>query len=773
MVGQKRGVLRRKLRRDMRQNAMQFLAMMLLCFLGTWVFAGLDANWRMEEATIESWISEGKLCDIWVTEPQISRTDLDRVKAVPGVEKVQSRITLSATLPNQPGTVKAVVHAFDGAPEMNIPFVQEGEALKPGDARGCLMEYQFARAQGLNVGDTVRVSVQDVDWDFQIRGTVYSPEYMMTQDDVRPDPATYGFILTDMEAFPLFPVNQLIIRLSPDADAARVEQAMTEIMPEAIVQTQATHASTTGARSYVNMFRNMSYLFPLLAYFVAALVVMTSINRLLDTQRIQMGTMKALGYENGRIRRHYLAYAVVPSLLGSALGLATAQFTLPQVLWLMVEVYVKVPEVKYAPISLFTWIMAGAEVLMAVVLCMLHARGMIRECAADLLRPKPPKAGSRILMERIHFLWNRMSFNGKMIIRNIFRNKGRTMMSMIGLLFCNMLIICSFGLQESIPWFIREYYYGTVQYDMLVDLKTGEAGTPESYQRRLDAETVESMMSLSASLRSPAVTRTVNLTVLPDDVTLLRLGEEHAEMRMPREGLVLSTKLAEKLGVKPGETVRVLLTGETDPIELKVEQIAEVNIGLDAYMGRTAWESLRKGEFRPTSLMIRGASEEGKKQIDDMDETDRIRYPETQEKDSLQAMDSATASFAILSAVALGLAFVICYNMGLLNFTERTREYATLKVLGYHQREIRRLILKENALVSLVGVLLGIAPGYLLVGVILKMCEFDSMVFAPHITWPTIVLSSLATFAFSMLIQLLLASKVKKIDMVEALKSVE
>ena len=190
-------------------------------------------------------------------------------------------------------------------------------------------------------------------------------------------------------------------------------------------------------------------------------------------------------------------------------------------------------------------------------------------------------------------------------------------------------------------------------------------------------------------------------------------------------------------------------------------------------MSQTAWESLRKGEFRPTALMVRGATARGQQQIDEMDEIDVIRYPTEQEKQSLKAMDSATAAFSILSGVALGLAFVICYNMGLMNFTERTREYATLKVLGYHQREIRRLMLRENTLVSVVGVAAGIPPGILLVGIILKMCEFDSMVFEAHITWPTVLFSSAVTFAFTWMIQRLLTRKVKKIDMVEALKSVE
>ena len=376
-------------------------------------------------------------------------------------------------------------------------------------------------------------------------------------------------------------------------------------------------------------------------------------------------------------------------------------------------------------------------------------------------------------MERIRPIWRRLSFNGKMIIRNIVRNKGRTMMSMLGMLFCNMLIICSFGLQESIPYFVREYYEGTVGYELRVNLEAGKAGTLESYQARVRAERVEGVMEKSVRLRTPEVTRTVGLTVLPEETTLLRLGEGHTVLPLPEEGLAVTPKLAEKLKVQVGDSIELWLTGETEPIRIRVAAVAQSNIGQSAYMSQKAWERLRKGAFRPTALMLQGLTARGRQQLEDMDEVQKMLDPKLQQEDTLKVMDSAAMAFSILSGVALGLAFVICYNMGLLNFTERTREYATLKVLGYHQTEIRRLMLRENSLVALVGVGIGIPPGMLLVRVILKMCEFDSMIFQAHITWPTGALSSAVTFAFTWLIQWFLTRKVRSIDMVEALKSVE
>lgn len=769
----RKNMLGRKLRRDLRRNFMQFSAMMLLCFLGTWVFAGLDANWRSEYVTIEGWWREAGLCDLWVSAESFSRQDLYRVAALEGVDTMQPRITLTADCPDLPGSVTAVLHAADGPMTLNTPTLRDGEALSPEDDRGCLVEEQFARAQGLAPGDTLKIQVSGLERTLIVRGTVLSPEYLMTARDMSPDPSTFGFLLMNARVFSELPYNQLILSLREGADARVLEDQIRELVPGAVILTQETHASTLQGRNYISLFRNMSYLFPVLAYFVAALVVVTTISRLMDTQRLQMGTLKALGYANGPIRRHYLSYALIPSVLGSALGLLAANYTLPAVLWKMLEVNLRVPEIRLAPLSLPSWGLAAAEVAVAVIICVLHESRAARETAAELLRPKPPKSGTRVLLERIPFLWKRFSFNTKMVVRNLFRNRGRTLMSMVGMLFCNMLIICSFGLQESLPRFIGQYFSETLRYDLRVELKAGRAGTLDGYRARLDAERVDGVMERSAGLRTSARIKTVQLTVLPEDTVLLALGPGRSVVSLPKEGLVLTEKLAEQMSVSPGDTVSLWLTGEKEPLELPVAGLAEVSIGQGCYMSQTAWERLRKGDFVPTALLLKNPSPSAVAKAEDMDEADTLKYTADQQRQTLRVLESASSAFSILSAVALGLAFVICYNMGNLNFTERVREYATLKVLGYHQREIRSLMFRENNLTAVLGAGAGIPPGILLVRLILKMCEFDQMVFVPYVSARTVLLCSLATFAFTCLIELLITRKVRRVDMVEALKSVE
>ena len=399
-------------------------------------------------------------------------------------------------------------------------------------------------------------------------------------------------------------------------------------------------------------------------------------------------------------------------------------------------------------------------------------RASARETTAALLRPKPPKDGKRILLERITFLWSRFSFNTKMIVRNLMRNKLRSFMSFVGILCCTMLIITSLGLQDSVTAMSVNYYTKTLSYDLRANL-TGEVDTAESYERRLDAGAVECIMEKSVSVRADGGTRTVMLTVLRDDQQMQNLGKDETFVALQTGTAAVTYKLTKTLNLKIGDTIRLYLPGDDEPAEFVIGQIVHNNVSQGVYLNRTTWESLRKGEFTPTAIQIRGPGERCLTQLDAMDEVDDIDYPAEQIGDMTRMLETLSSVFTLLTGIALALAFVICYNMGLMNFVERTREYATLKVLGYHQKEIRRLILRENRMVTLSGVLLGIWPGIMLVDVILHSCEPESGYYPGSPALQSIVIACVVTYCFSELIQRLLTRKVQKIDMVEALKSVE
>ncbi|MDD3412201.1 MAG: ABC transporter permease, partial [Eubacteriales bacterium] len=496
------------------------------------------------------------------------------------------------------------------------------------------------------------------------------------------------------------------------------------------------------------------------------------ITRMVENQRVQMGTLKALGYGDGAITRHYMSYAFFPSLAGALLGLAVGRVTLPYILWDMEAAHYILPYQLQAAISWEQWAVCALAVVLACGICLRTYRKSAREVTAALLRPKPPKEGSRLLLERIPGLWKRFGFNTKMVARNLMRSKARTVMSLIGVLCCNMLIITSFGLQDSVKYFVGNYYNGTLHYDVRADL-TAEAGELSAYRARIGAERVDGVMEKTVSLRTGSASRTTMLTVLEEEQQSLRLGANRTVMALAPGGVTLTRKLADVMEIELGQSVQLWLPGDDEPIETTVTGVADVNIGQGAYMLAQEWERLGKGAFTPTALLVTAPTDEGLRRLNDLDELDALKYPAVQYGQTFGVLQSMTGVFSLMSGAALGLAFVVLYNMGILNFMERYREYATLKVLGYHQREIRRLMTRENNLITLLGLALGVAPGWWLTAAVLKSCESSEMVYESTVALSSIAIACVVTYLFSCFVQWLLTRKVRTIDMVEALKSVE
>ena len=760
-----------KLARDIWHNRAQFVAMILLCALGTWCFSGLDAFWRMLETSSQTYFEQQNMADLWVNLAPVDREALLRVQEVPGVQEVQARITLEMAV-DLPWEPRVAVHAFDGEPRISIPLLREGKALSSSDIRGCLLEEQFAKANGFAPGDRITLKWDGSPIEFTIVGTCISPEHVITTKDVRPDPTSYGFLICSAAVFSHLPYNEAVVTLAEGAQGETAQRAIQALYPQALILSRKGHGSTSIIQSDTEMFHSLSYLFPLLAFAVAALIVLTTLTRMIENQRIMIGTLKSLGYRDGTVRRHYLSYALYPSLLGALLGLLTGRISLPYILWAAETTSMVFPHCLQAPISLEAWLMTGVAVALSLLICLHTYNKNAREWPAALLRAKPPKAGRTLLLERIPTLWNRLGFNGKMVMRNLFRNKLRTLMCFVGTLCCTMLLISSMGLQDSVHFFINRYYTQTLRYQLKAELDS-TAGEAEAYEKRIQAERVEAVMEKGITLASDTATRTTTLTVVQADQQLLYLGEKESYKPLEDHGIYLTRKLAEVMGTKAGDPIRIRLPGDDEPVVTIVAGLCEVNISQGVFMTRPAWENWRKDPFQPTALLIANPTSEGLRKLEDLDEVAQVRDPLVQSEQMLTLLKSMMGMFMLMSAVALGLAFVVQYNMGILNLMERNREYATLKVLGYHQKEIRGLMKQENNLVMLLGVLGGLLPGRAFTALILKTCEGENTVFASTVNWPSYMVSALVTIAFSMFVTWILTRKVRTIDMVEALKSVE
>jgi len=811
-----------KFLRDLRHSKGQVLSVILLSMLGVWVFSGLDIYWRNLDVSIESYFDEQKLADFWVITSLADKDPEGKIRSVHGIEDLMSRLSheVSTAVPRD---AKLVLHAVGNDIDINIPRIIGGGPLLDNDSEGCLLDVRFAEANGLSQGDSIALKIGEERREFVIRGLVMSPEHVYIAPDVIPEPKSYGFAYVNKAAFPNIPANEICILLSDDADAEEVKAAIEDKLPGAFIQDRRSHKSTQLIRTEVSQFRSLSKVFPVMFFAVSALIVMTAMTRIVSNQRTQLGLLKALGYGKGVIVLHYMSFGFFPSLAGVAGGLALGRSTLPAFLWNILDDIYILPEAKTARLSAAVLAVCLSSVLFTCIICWCACRRSAAETSASLLRPKAPASGSRILLERISPVWDRLSFSMKMIQRNLLRSKIRTIMALAGVLSCTALTITALGLLDSVDHMVDAYYGETLKFDLRADLDDG-AGSADEYRRLIDADKAEGIMEMAAGIRKTdgSVSRTVILTVVENDQELISLdpaeispdmvetdrngrnmrrsypadrhaaaedrsgtqdagvqhvlpdtGAEHKTETRHRERVIVSEKLAQVTGISAGDILKLRLPGAAEEVEVFVGHLVPVPIGQGIYMYEKSWNNLKKGEFTPTALLVRDPGKDAYELLEGLDEVTGVKSLQSLRDKTKEGLESITAASALMVAFALVLALVVLYNMGILNFMERAREFATLKVLGFYQREIRSLIVRENIIVTVAGILAGIYPGVLLTDIVMRSSEPEDMVFRAVVEPVSVLAACSITLVFSLLIQYILARKVRGIVMAEALKIVE
>lgn len=788
-----------KFLRDIRNSKGQILSVIILSMLGVWVFSGLDAYWRNLEASVESYFDEQRLADFWIMTPLTDEGPAKKINGIKGVEDLQVRSSLEVRTV-VPGGARLMLHTVSDHISINIPRVVNGGLLWDNDSRGCLLDARFAGANDLSPGDSVVLNIGKKSQEFIIRGLVMSPEYVFNSPDVIPEPETYGFIYVNKAAFPEMPVNEICVLTADDADIEKVKAALEEKLPGAFILDRKVHKSTQLIRAEISQFKSLSKVFPIMFFAVSVLIVMTTMTRIVENQRTQIGLLKALGYGKGAIVRHYVSFGFYPSLIGAVCGLAAGRNTLPAFLWSILEDIYVLPDIRVAVVSQVALAVCISSVLLTCIICYYTCRRSISESAAALLRPKAPAAGSRVLLERISLIWKRLSFSAKMIQRNLMRNRIRTIMALTGVMSCTALMVTALGLLDSVDHMVSTYYGETLKYDLRADLDE-KAGSVDMYRKITDADKTEGIMEIPVSIRkAESSSRTVLLTVVENDQELLSLGEagtdvngghtgsagpagKHADTGgqidtpdagMPYENQVMvSEKLAQIMGIDAGDTIKLRLPGSEDENDMYVENLVTIQIGQGIYMSEKSWNSLGKGAFIPTALLIKNPGEDTRGFFEGLDEVTGVKSLQSLRDKTKTGLESINSVSLLMVAFALVLAFVVLYNMGILNFMERVREFATLKVLGFHHREIRSLIIKENAIIAVAGILSGIFPGVWLTDLVMKSSEPDDMVFRALVEPTSIAAACCITLIFSLVAQYLLIRKVRGIVMTQALKSVE
>ena len=528
--------------------------------------------------------------------------------------------------------------------------------------------------------------------------------------------------------------------------------------------------------------------FPLFFFFIAALVCLTTVTRMDDEQRNNIGTLKALGYGRAAIASKYLLYAALASLGGSILGVAVGFTVFPITISNAYKIMYRLPDVITAFILPYAIIPTLSAVLVITFSAWFACSHELRAVPAMLMRPRAPKAGRRIVLERIQIVWDRMNFVQKVTARNLFRYKKRFFMTIIGIGGCTALVLSGFGLKDSIMSVSSKQFDEIYKYDLVVGLK-------EDLDEKKSLEFMD-FMKQKKGIVSSLLVREQNielvvgrnkknvLLVVPDrakqlkDFILLRDRVVGEELDIPENGILMTEKVSKMLKVGLGD--RVYIEEEDGRIiEMEIAGITENYVSHYIYMSPEFYEREFRAPARNNKLIakLEGASEEFEDRLSgEILENDQVAYTSFTTGISRNFGDiisSLNYVVLVLIVSAGALAFVVLYNLTNINVSERIREIATIKVLGFYDKEVSDYVYRENMLLTLIGMVLGLMAGVFLHRYIVVTAEVDYVMFGRSINPISFLYSALLTMFFSFLVNLVIHRSLKGIKMVESLKSVD
>lgn len=531
---------------------------------------------------------------------------------------------------------------------------------------------------------------------------------------------------------------------------------------------------------------NIAKVFPIFFVLVAVLVCLTTMTRMVEEHRTQIGTLKALGYRKSAIIMKYLIYATLASLIGSVIGVLICSLLFPTVIFNAYRIMYIMPDIKLS----IRWDYLIWCTLAAIACTSLSAFAAcyaeLFSQPAQLMRPKSPKAGKRVLLEKIPFIWSKLSFIYKVTIRNIFRYKKRVIMTVVGIAGCTALMLTGFGLQYAISSIVPKQFEDIFLYDALVAVKDNLTET--EYQN------IQSMLKENAYIQNEMPVEQKNIDVYSDEGTnsaflfvpqepemmelFISLQERKSQipLELEDEGVIINEKLGKLLQLKEGDSLE--LSGEDGtPKTVTISGITENYTSNFVYMSPALYEELYGSEPEYNYFIINMTSPEIKDDLSSQLVSQKgilgLSFSDASSESFQDIVGSLTYIVLLIIISAGTLAFVVLYNLVNINVTERTRELATIKVLGFYDNEVSAYVYRENIFCTALGILAGLVMGVFLERFVVQTAEVDMVMFTPEINLMSYLYSAALTLLFTLIVNFVLHFKLKKLSMVESMKSIE
>lgn len=795
-------MLFKKLLRTMGQYKAQFISMIIMIALGFGVFVGANMEWVSIEKNTNRLFEETGLADYKIyssattggVTATFSEDDLQKIKELDGVKDAARFFSVNAdvTLVNgekikteKDGTGKDKIPraAITVTESESVSFfnVTNGEAYDGASTDKIWVSDKFAEEKEIKVGDTLTFgAVQGVSepLEFKVAGLIKSGEYMVCVQDstqLMPDYKMFGYAYITPAAYkkicesaglpsPLYAQINVRVNNFDDFTKQKFSEAVNAALGKTMfILSKEESSSYALAHGEVEEGQTMGAVLPVLFLAIAVLTMITTMHRIAAKEKTQIGTLKALGYKNKRILAHYSSYALAIGIVGAALGIALG-YGIAYIIMNpsgMMGTYMDLPYWKlHMP---FFCVVVMIAVLFALTLIgFLSVKSMLRGTAADALRPYAPKKMKNLAIEKTK-AWKKFSFGTRWNLRDVMRHKSRTLMSLIGIIGCTVLMAGALGMNDTMNAFLTDYYDKAMNYSSRIYVSSASEETVAEIAEKYAADA-------SASVSVEIGDKGVSLDIYDIKHDKVRfLDKKGALVPLRNDGAYLCRRIADEYKLKAGDTFTISPYGTDKEYTLKVNGVIYSSSESVAITNAYA-EACGVTGYKTDSLYTSAVKNV---LLDD----ELTKNFEIQDKQSIvESFETFTSllnlSVTVLIAAAIVLGVVVLYNLGVMSYTERYREMATLKVVGFKDKKIAGLLIGQNMWVTVIGVILGLPLAAGALGYLVKelASEYEMRVV---MGWKTFLISTLLTFCVSLVVSLFVAKKNKKIDMVEALKGAE
>lgn len=782
-------MLFRKMLRDYKANFGAFFSVFLLAALAMALFCTFEGHVLSQKVARENYHKECNLSDVWMYGEGFSDDELDTVRNLDFVKDAQLRMSVTGSAPDCDGAQVDIYLERENL--VDTPYYISGEPFDPTDTNGIWLANAFARLRNIKVGDDFTIEYNGITFTREVKGLVESAEYEFREADGDADVYLENIAIVYMsyDAFPIrdyinhmvdkisdeklakiMPYTQMII-VTTDGGGLAHEEALAESIDHdysAIVDRKSI-PGLARLDSELEQHQSFSYLFVIIFVGIAILVIATSMGRMVEQQRTQIGTMNALGLKRHKIMLHYISFSLVVSVVGVVLGLLVGTlWGSPAVIGMFANWYI-VPGLHSVFHPMYLIIAAGI-VAVCVLASYISCRKLLRIKPAEALRPAAPKKGRKCIFERLPF-WKKLSFTSQYNLRDISRAKLRSFMCVIGTAVGMLLMIYAVGCNELLGSMIEINFnrvtVGEYQIKFSEDAKTE---TVDDMAEELDGEVVMmNQVEVAKEKNAPSDKKKKETVTVLEGKNLYNILDLNNQVKKLTPGTIgISRKLAADLDVKEGDTIYWHLYTKNTWYEAKVGTIYRSLESQGIAYLREDYEKTG-AEYTPSFLMTDDKAAKDKTDLDYVTGVNSKSEMQAAYESSMEIMNMMVGMMAVFSILMI---VVVLYNSGVLSFHERVKEFATLKVLGLRSSKIRRILSMQNLWLSIIGIIIGAPLGNVSLNAMINTNgeNFDYNLMLAPVDY---VIAGIFVMIISMLVSFMFSKRIRKLDMVETLKGVE